>query len=346
MRVAPPLLRALWAKTWGARRLPQFSYERIVRGRTWACADMGAFARPLPRLAGLEGIVLMEDRHPQFFLSFEAYEPSADTRLNRHGPLHTWVTQQDLRELVAGLRGQGIRVVVGFWSYGSSWPFPQIRWLREHPELRRVPGSSDLYPFVRLERERISYAAYIARQYQRLAAAFGFDGLMLGDGLCGIGTIRNPDRYRDQAHTIPQWADLYRTIASAVHASSGLLLAYDHMGLSAAEARQHGADYRVLADAGLDVLIFQSYPHAWGDYWLAAYRSRFDLEASAKNLATVKAAVSGTRAQLIYTLELNDSVEGWAADPGGPEAQAAALDPMADGRLLVWANDVLAEAGP
>ncbi len=345
MRDESALLRALWARIRRVRRAPGFSYGRVVHGRTWACTDLGAFPRPLPRLAGIEGIVLMEDRHPQFYLSFDGYQPSADTRLNRHGPLHAWATQQDLKELVAELRAQGIRVAVGFWNYGSWWPLPQIRWLREHPELRRVPGSSYLYPFVRLEREGMSYAAYIAHQYRRLAAAFGFDGLMLGDGLCGFGTIRNPTRYRDQAHTIPQWTDLYGTVAEAVHESHGLLLAYDHMGASATEAREHGADYRALAEAGLDVLVFQSYPHAWGDYWLVRSRDRFDLDASARNLATVRAAVSGTPAQIFYTLELSDSVEGWAADPGGLEVQAAAFDSMADGRLLVWANDVLAAAG-
>lgn len=346
MRAARSPVRTLWARIWRARTPPsRFAYDQVVRGRTWACADLGAFPRPLPRLAGLEGVVLMEDRHPEFFLSFDGYRPSAPTRLNRHGPRRAWATQQDLKELVAGLRAQGIRVAVGFWNYGSWWPLRQIRWLRTHPELRRMGGSSYLYPFVRLTREAMPYAAYIARQYERLTAAFEFGGLMLGDGLCGFGTIRDPNRYRDQAHTVPLWADLYRTIAASVHRSHGVLLAYDHMGDSAEEAREYGADYRALAEAGLDILVFQSYPHAWGDYWLAAHRSRFDLASSARNLAAVKTLLSGTGTRVFYTLELSDSVEGWVAAPEGPARQAAALDPIADGRFLVWANDVFAATG-
>lgn len=346
MRAPSPFLKAFWARTWGARRSPQFSYRRIVSGRTWACADLGAFARPLPALPGVEGIVLMEDRHPQFFLSFDGYEPTADTRLDRHGPLRAWSTQQDLKGLVAGLHAQDIRVVVGFWNYGSWWPFPQAAWLRRHPELRRVPGTSYLYPFVRLAHERMSYAEYIARQYARLADVFGYDGLMLGDGFWGFGTIRDPDRYRDQARTIPQWTALYRTIAETVHGAGGTLLAYDHLGRPADEAREHGADYRALADAGLDVLVYQSYPTAWGDYWLFAHRNRFDLQASVRNLATVRTALSGTATRVLYTLELRDSVEGWASTPEAAAAQAAALDPMAAGRFLVWANDLFANASP
>ncbi len=318
------------------------SFAQVVQGRPWACADLGAFPRPLPDLTGLEGVVIMEDRDPQFFLAFDAYDPAAETRLNRHGPLSAWSTQADLREVVAGLHAQSIKAAIGFWNYGG-WAFHRKAWwLRSHRELTHVPWSSHLYPFARLRAEGITYAEYIARQYGRLHGAFGFDGLMLGDGLCGFGSIWDPDLYRDEAHTVPQWTEFYRTIAGAVHRAAGILLAYDQMGFSFSEAREHGVDYRELAAAGLDILVYQSYPQAWGGFWLENYRARFSLAANTANLSTVVSATAGTPLRVLYTLELGDSVERWPVDPARTQEQMSMLDPLADGRFLVWANDVIA----
>jgi len=323
-------------------RPSQFSYAETVDGSTWACTDLGGFRRPLPRFNGLEGIVVMEDRSPEFFLSFRGYVPDAPTHLNRHGPLRSWSTQRDLKDLVAALRGQGIKVAFGFWNYGGWWWSRHFAWLRGHPELRRVRWSSDLYPFVRLPREGMEYAEYIGQQYGALAEVFGFDGLMLGDGLCGFRTILDPDMYADQEYSIPEWTRFYQTITGLVHRSGGLLLAYDQMGAGYPEARLHGVDYGDLARAGLDILVYQSYPQAWGDYWLGAYPDRFDLRASAEHLATITPVVSGGGTRMLYTVELGDSVEQWVANPGDTRRQIARLDPMAGGRFLVWANDLFA----
>jgi hypothetical protein len=319
------------------------SFAQVVHGRTWACADLGAFPRPLPDLTGLEGIVIMEDRDPEFFLAFTAYDPAEETRLNRHGPLHVWSTQEDLRQLVEGLHAQNIKAVIGFWNYGGWILHRKPRWLRRHRELSHVRWSTQLYPFVRLRPEGITYAEYIGRQYSRLRAAFDFDGLMLGDGFCGFGSIWDPDFYKDKAQTIPEWAQFYGVISGAVHRSQGILLAYDQMGLSYSEAREHGADYRTLADAGLDILVYQSYPQAWGKFWLENYRRRFDLAANVSNLTTVTSALAGTPVRVLYTLELGDSVERWPVEPERTQEQMEKLDPLADGRFLVWANDVIAE---
>jgi hypothetical protein len=284
----------------------------------------------------------MEDRDPRFFLSFRAYDPEAEPPLNRHGPLRAWITQQDLRAFVAELQRQGIKAVIGFWNYGG-WLFHiRPRWVREHPELKHVPFSSHLYPFAWLKREGMEYSEYIARQYERLRIAFGFDGLMLGDGLCGFGSIWDPDLYSDKEDTIPRWTHFYRVIADAVHHSAGVLLAYDQMGFSFLEARKHGVDYGELAQAGLDILIYQSYPQAWGGFWLEDFQKRFDLTANAKNLATVTSALAGTNARVFYTVELGDSVERWPVAPVRTEEQMNTLDSLSDGRFLVWANDVLA----
>jgi hypothetical protein len=336
------LIKAAMRRMVRSHRPIDLSFAQVVHGRTWACVDLGAFQRPLLDLTGLEGIVIMEDRDPRFFLAFEAYDPAADTRLNRHGPLHAWSTQGDLRELVERCHAQNIKAVIGFWNYGG-WMFHiKPRWLRIHRELTHVRWTSHLYPFVRLRPEGMTYAEYIARQYARLHAAFGFDGLMLGDGFCGFGSIWDPDLYRDMAHTVPQWTEFYRVISTAVHGSSGVLLAYDQMGLSASEAREHGVDYRELVDAGLDILVYQSYPQAWGDFWLENYRGRFDLKSNTVNLTTVISALAGTHARVLYTLELGDSVERWPVAPDRTWAQMETLDPLAAGRFLVWANDVLA----
>lgn len=344
----PPyhLIRALLRRTFRRYRPCSLSLAQVVDRRTWACVDLGAFPRPLPRLDGLEGVVIMEDRDPRFFLSFSEYEPGRDTTLNRHGPLRRWRTHEDLRTLVAQLHGQHLRVAIGVWNYGG-WLFHRRPpWVRAHPELRHLALSSQLFPFVRLRPEDMTYAEYIGRQYARLREAFDFDGLMLGDGFSGFGSIWDPDRYDDLARTVPEWTALYRTVAGAVHRLGGVLLAYDQMGMAAGEARRHGVDYREIGGAGLDVLVYQSYPQAWAGFWLETYRSRFDLAANVRNLATVTSAAAGTGLRVLYTVELGDSVERWSADPARTAEQVAALDPLAGGRFLVWANDLVAQLAP
>lgn len=343
----PPyhLMRALLRRTFRRHRPSNLSLREVAGGRTWACTDLGAFPRPLPGLGGLEGLVIMEDRDPEFVLSFGGYAPRRPANLNRHGPLHNWTTHEDLRTLVAELHEQGIKVAIGFWNYGGWRLHHRPAWVRVHPELRHMPLSSQLYPFVRLRSEGVTYAEYIGRQYERVRQAFGFDGLMLGDGFCGFSSIWDPDRYDDLAGTIPEWTALYRTVAGAVHRAGGVLLAYDQMGMSAAEARGHGVDYRDLAGAGLDVLVYQSYPQAWAGFWLESYRRRFDLAANIRNITTVTAALAASGTRVLYTLELGDSVERWWADPRRTVEQMDALDPLAGGRFLVWANDLVAQLG-
>jgi hypothetical protein len=345
--VRPPyhLIQALLRRTFRRHRPSGLSLTQVADGETWACADLGAFPRPLPRLDGLEGVVIMEDRDPRFFLSFAGYEAGRATDLNRHGPLHAWTTHEDVTMLVAQLHAQGIKVAIGFWNYGG-WLFHRRpRWIRAHPELRHMALSSQLYPFVLLRPEGITYAEYIGRQYARLHEAFDFDGLMLGDGFCGFSSIWDPDRYGDLTRTIPQWTAFYRTVAEAVHHAGGVLLAYDQMGMAAAEARSHGVDYQDLAAAGLDVLVYQSYPQAWAGFWLESYRNRFDLVANVRNIATIASSVACPGMRVLYTLELGDSVERWWADPARTTEQMNALDPLAGGRFLVWANDLVARLG-
>lgn len=338
-------VRFLGKKLFGNFNRPRFLFDETVQGRVWACTDLGAFPRPLPIIKGVEGIVIMEDRHPEFFLSFSHYRPWAETTLNRHGPLRTRHTQQDLKELVKELHEQHIKVVIGFWNFAGRGLgfFPKASFFRQHPEFTRIPQSSDIYPFVTLSPEGLTYAEYIGHQFQKLTEAFGFDGLMFGDGLTGFRSFLDPDLYRDREETIPQWTEFYATVAQAVKRSKGVFLAYDCMGNSYSEAQRHGVDYKELAQVGLDFLVFQAYPQAWGEYWLSAFADRFDLEACVINLRSVKKALAGTDCKVLYSLELGDSVEKWWADPKKTKKQMEKLDPISDGRFLVWANDLFAQ---
>jgi len=342
MKLAFDPVRVIKSRFFSNLQRPSFDYQEIIQGNTWACTDLGAFRRPLQPLRGVKGVVIMEDRDPEFFLGFRHYKPTEQTHLNRHGPLQFWSTQQDLKHLVRELHEQKINVLIGFWNYGG-WGFgllSRASWLRSHPELQRVAGSSDLEPFVNLDKEGISYADFIAHQYQKLAETFEFDGLMLGDGFCGYRAFGQPDTYRDREETAASWTDFYRVIAETVHRTKGQLFAYDCMGYSVSEAQRHGADYRHLSEAGLDTLVFQSYPQAWGEHWLSRYAERFDLDACAVNLRTVKKALRDTKTKVLYSLELGDSVEKWWAEPQKTKKQMERLDCLADGRFLVWANDI------
>jgi len=347
MRLHFDPVKILKAKLIRNVRRPHFDYDDVVRGEVWACTDLDAFPQPLPRLKGIRGIVIMEDRDPEFYLSFRHYQPWAETNLNRHGPLHKWHTQQDLKELVKALHEQKIKVAIGFWNYaGMAYgTLSQASFFRAHPEIVRTPGSSDMHPFTQLVKEGIAYSDYIAHQYQKLQETFHFDGLMFGDGFCGFRSY-NPNRYRDQEEAIPQWTEFYATIARTIHNAKGILLAYDCQGFSYSEAQRHGVDYKDLSKAGLDMLVYQSYPQAWAEYWFSAYKDKFDLDSNVINLRTVKKALAGTGTKVLYTLELGDSVEKWWADQEKTRKQVERLDPLADGRFLVWANDLFAGLEP
>ncbi|MFN7088680.1 MAG: hypothetical protein ACK4NX_02605, partial [Candidatus Paceibacteria bacterium] len=84
-------------------------------------------------------------------------------------------------------------------------------------------------------------------------------------------------------------------------------------------------------------------PQAWGEYWLARYRDIYNLDNLERNLASIKKALSGTNTKILYSLELNDSVEGWRGELQKTRKQAKLHDPISDGRFLVWANDLFAQ---
>jgi hypothetical protein len=311
---------------------------------TVALLDLGAFRKPpfvqrLPK--EIKTVVIMEDRRPDFFLGFKGYRFFDIVSLNRHGPFKSVWTHDNLKRLVQDLHNQGKEVLIGFWGFwgdGISRPTP---WLREHPELehRRWTESDIGDPFAILYPERISFAKHIANQYQLLHEAFGFDGLFLGDGLCGFRDFWDLNRYRDQWRKTLDFAEFYGMIAKAVHATGGKLWAYDCEGLPYEEAIHHGADYLLLAEAGLDFLVFQSYKAALVD--LFRIPGKHGLSQDVDSMQTIREALKSQKCLLYHTLGVGDIVEGWYPRHQDLQDQMRMLDPHSDGRVIVWANGLL-----
>ena len=154
-----------------------------------------------------------------------------------------------------------------------------------------------------------------------------------------------------------RWTAYYREMADAVHATGGMLAAYNVMNYDPALARLHGVDYRAIAEAGLDVLVFQSYDYAWGPLGPFGF-----LNITKKDLATNLAALLRTRAhvgydtrmQIVVTVETEDEVETWNAPVAHTLGEAYALGNAvaydgkawrraADGAFIVWGNSVTPE---
>ena len=389
-----------------------------------ACVDLGAFDPALADCGvgqyvargqrALSWVTLMEDRQPVFFHGYRGYEPDAVVPLNRHGPRVDAWTQKDLKRLVDAFHAHGVKVLFGYWIHECS--FVDDR----HPELliRDATGAlwqdrqemnADFNPMRRMRadpendvREGEGYASWSVRQYGKLAADFGFDGLFLGDG--GMGFRRHGHDWKDlrffdyhedwlnefvadvgfsrhegcvvgshdastpeqaadvQAHhwehwvafNTERWTDYYRTMAEGVHATGGLLAAYNVMNYDPALARMHGVDYRGIAEAGLDILVFQAYDYAWGPLGpfgdLAITKK--DLETNFQTLLRTRAHVGfDTPMQIVVTVETEDEVETWNAPVPHTLGElhhygnAAAFDGSAwrraaDGAFIVWGNSV------
>lgn len=334
-----PILRRFIPK-----RTSSFEFSDIhASASTIACVDLGAFDRKIPRLAPIEAVVIMEDRLPQFFLEYKNYSPDLATSLNHHGPKKVLKTQADLKRLVVQLHEQGIGVFIGFWGQYRGALGESTFWIKRHPEVRPLDSrSSDMNPLVHLHGEAMNFADYVSMQYQKLARDFDFDGLFLGDGLNGYRIFTEPDAFRDKRTTIPMWNQFYRTVANGVHAAKGLLLAYDCMGFSPFEAILHGSDYKSQALAGLDFLVVQTYPYAWGEFWLRD-KNGFDFASARDHLRRVKQSLLGAHTRVFYTLEVGDSVEGWHAPREHTLRQQEEFDTLSDGKMIVWGNEMIAK---
>lgn len=151
-----------------------------------------------------------------------------------------------------------------------------------------------------------------------------------------------------------RWTAYYREMADAVHATGGILAAYNVMNYDPSIARLHGVDYRGIAEAGLDILVFQAYDYAWGP--LGPFG---DLHIAKKDLATNLEALLRTRAhvghdtrmKIVITVETEDEVEAWNSPMSHTLGELHAYGNgvawdghgwrrAADGAFIVWGNSV------
>ncbi|HWG89430.1 MAG TPA: hypothetical protein VNZ52_01140 [Candidatus Thermoplasmatota archaeon] len=391
------------------------------------CVDLGAFHPHEQDYGGrryLENagrtphwVCLMEDRAPTFYHTFSTYQPDAAVPLNRHGPNpHAW-TQRDLKGLVETLQAEGVAVLLGYWIHECGWVDdrqPQLLMRQADGAVwgDRVKQNADFNPMKRLRADPVQgipagkpYMEWATEQYRRLQAAFGFDGLFLGDGGMGFRHHGHDEKgltvfdyspewvqaFRESAHHVPhegcalgredapaaewaedvrahhwaawvdwntaEWTGFYAHMAREVHATGGKLAAYNVMNFDPALALVHGVDYRGIAEAGLDYLVFQTYDFAWGDLGPFGF-----LAMKKKDLQTNLEALLATRAhvghdipmKILFTAETNDSVEHWDSPMphtlGEAYAYAGARSftgrkwvPVVDGAFIVWGSDMPAE---
>ena len=151
-----------------------------------------------------------------------------------------------------------------------------------------------------------------------------------------------------------RWTGYYREMAEAVHATGGLLAAYNCMNYDPALARLHGVDYRGIAEAGLDILVFQGYDYAWGPLGPFGFLNitRKDLATNLQALLLARAHVGhDTRMKIVVTVETEDEVEGWNSPLSHTLGEAYAYGAAAshdgrgwrraaDGAFIVWGNSV------
>ncbi len=310
---------------------------------TIGCIDLGA-GKPIGQnkwRGVVDSVVIMSDRRPDFLVEYGVYNPLSQTRLNKHGPLNHLQTYSDLKNFIAELHKQKIKVYFGFWGLTRDQHGHSSIWFESHPEVwAEMYENSDVDPLVMLRKENISLADFIVEQYRKIKNDFDFDGLFLGDGLNGYRYFNDPRMYRDKQSTVPDWTNFYATLARGVHDSGGKLWAYDCLGLPPDQALLHGADYLAQAQAGLDYLVVQTYPTAWGKKWLKKF-SGYDFVSAIKTLQATQQLLAKTSCQTFYTLEIGDRVEGWSAKPADTLQQWRRYAAYADGQMLVWANDLL-----
>ena len=357
-------------------------------------------------------VVLMEDRQPDFFLTYDGFNPDSYTRLNRHGPYRSsHPTQRDLCSFVEHIQDAGVKVLYGFWPHENRWVS------RRHPEILLTDSagsiwhtadySADFNPLLEFELDDDYYgiqrgdrfADFACKQYDRLSSDFGFDGLFVGDGGMGFRVFGNDsigvNRYDYSKQSLArftqsqffcshgdgssclldmgkegyapsrlsndilkfhargftewnceEWTGFYKILAKHLCAErNGLLAAYSCMNYGADVARLHGVDYKSIAAAGLDYLVFQTYAYAWGQHFRLQGK---DIAINLENLASVLREVdsmSGT--QVLFTAEMGDDVEGWKCPMGLSLEQVRtycnpnrthANSRAPDGLFLVWLN--------
>ena len=294
----------------------------VERGKMTALVDLSAFDLKRFRaddldlgiLAknGINEVVLMEDRDPQFFLNYDGFKDDKVVPLNRHGRKEDQWTMADLKKLVGKLQDEKIKVVIGFWGNTGGKDgneFIKRNWDSLSP---MIPSSDDINPLSMVKDQtgkEMSCADYIVKQYQQLESDFGFDGLFLGDGLMGFRSFLDPNGDYNTSDFNQLWTDFYHRVYEGVKKTGPekTLWAYDCMGNGSILARNNGLHLSGIAKY-IDNYIFQSYSN---DAWGSGY-----MNLPGYNLARDKAQITDLPDELKlktrYSVGIGDNVEGWA----------------------------------
>ncbi len=383
-----------------------------------ACVDLGAFDPTLPdcgvkafvqrskRL--LDWVCIMEDRRPDFYLTYRGTEDSVP--LNRHGPnMQAW-RPLDMKRLIKFLHLYGLTVQLGFWVHESQWVderHPELLMMRSTGSWWRdnIARSADINPLKRMRgdkeygiEEGQRFYEYALSQYKKLQRDFEFDGLFIGDGGMGFrefGDDRRGLKFFDYSEAwldefvkskyykphencaiieagfatvkardiwtvhwndwvkfnVERWTEFYRYMAHGVHATGGKLSAYNAMNYGPIIALLHGVDYRQIAEAGLDYLIFQTYDYAWGPLKFEMVNK--DISTNLFELRATKAFVDN-KTKVFFTTEIGDRVEGWKCPIAHTLGEVymygynnyfngSKWTAASDGSFIVWGNHVTQE---
>lgn len=292
--------------------------------------------------AGIGHVVLMEDRDPDFFLNHTEFDEAALVPMNRHKKWIDRWTHGDLKHLVEGLHESGVKALVGFWSNTGNRllnPFIAQNWEALRPV---IPSSDDFNPlcFVRDKAgSDMCFADYVTTQFEKLHRDFGFDGLFLGDGLMGYRAFMDPYGPYDARETIPLWTDFFKRIHAGLKSTDPTmeLWAYDCMGNGSKLARRNGVDLAAIAPC-LDRYVFQAYGNdAWGSDYMSL--PGYGLARDREQIQDLPEELS---AKTVYTIGLNDEVEGWHSQGDVVRAKHKALRSQAKaGTLGVWSDNLV-----
>jgi hypothetical protein len=134
------------------------------------------------------------------------------------------------------------------------------------------------------------------------------------------------------------------------------------MNYDAATARLHGVDYRGIAAAGLDYLVFQAYDYAWRQHFGLTNKDTLTNLSNLDSVQTEICSVTEASTKVLVTAETADSIEGWVCPlqctleqlrayscgkqdsnreiaEGEVHHVKAAGKPIPDGIFLVWINE-------
>lgn len=338
---------------------PDFTFEQleslgIRKGEFTPLVDLGAF--DLEKLnqgeldfeklneRGVKQIVLMEDRDPQFFLNYKGFNSDAEVPLNRHGldtdehPRQSW-TMADMKKLIEGLHGVGIKVVIGFWGNTGDKEnnaFISRNWDAVRPVIPTADDMNYLSYVKDAEGKEMPFADYILAQYSKLNADFRVDGLFLGDGFMGFRSFIDNEAPYDASSLTPLVSDFYRRVHSGVHGidAGDTLWAYDCMGNGTDRALRNGVDLYAVAEH-IDTYVFQAYgSDAWGEEYMGL--EGYDVRRDKLQLASLPPAL---QKKTVYTVGLGDRVEGWYGTADSIKEKNTHLSAYAkQGSLGVWST--------